>query len=196
MKKKRTELVLIGPPTAGKSTLGMTLAKMLEREYVSLDSLRNEIFDVLDYNVEKAESLLINYGFEALFEYWRPFECVVLETCINEFKNCVFDVGAGYVIQSQQDLVIRTDSALAPFQHIVKIDFCSDPELSASLMKQRLQKRDRLTQNSQSCAETNMILASMFVGNPAYARYAQHTVYTHQRTVQECAADILANSTS
>jgi len=190
--KNRTEFVLIGPPTAGKSTLGIALAKSLGVEYVSLDSFRNEIFNELDYNVKKAELLLKSYGFEALFEYWRSFECIVLETCINEFANCVFDVGAGYVIQSKPDLAMRTDLALAPFSYIVRIDLCSNPKLSASLMKQRLYERDRQLKSDQDYAEIDKVLARIFIGNPAYVRYARHTIYTYQRTVEDCVANILA----
>lgn len=184
--KKRSELVLIGPPTAGKTTLALAFAKSLGMEYVGLDTVRLQIFEELNYDAKKADFLLKNKGFDALFEYWRPFECIVLEVCLNEFTDCVFDVGAGYVIQNEPDMIARTDQSLAPFSHIVQVGLSSDPKTTALLMKQRLSARDNLFKGKEDYTEIDAALIRIFSNTPVYSHYAHHTLYTYNRTVENC----------
>lgn len=184
--KKRAELVLIGPPTAGKTTLALAFAESLGVEYVSLDALRVPIFEELGYDAKKADFLLKNEGFDALFEYWRPFECIVLEVCLKEFTDCVFDVGAGYVIQNEPDLIARTDQSLAPFSHIVQVGLSSDSKTTALLMKQRLSARDNIFKSKEDYTEIDAALIRIFSSISVYSHYAYHTLYTYKRTVENC----------
>jgi shikimate kinase len=187
--RKRTEIVLIGPPTAGKSTLALAYAKSLGITHVNLDAIRPIVFKALDYDFMKAEFLFHN-DFEQLFEYWRSFECSTLEICLQEFNNCIFDVGAGYVIQSNQDLIERINQALSPFVHVIQIAICQEPKTAEFLMHQRLSARDEMTGYQEHYTQIDAALVQL-ISRHEYSHYATHTLYTHERTVEDCIDELL-----
>lgn len=88
MEKKN--VVLIGMPTAGKTTLSILLAEYLQRELIHLD-------DEIEHKVSmKISEYIPTYGEEA----FRSVETeVVLEASKKE--NCIIDCGGGVVLRQE-----------------------------------------------------------------------------------------------
>ena len=66
----RSEIVLIGPPMAGKSTIGKLLAQAQGISQVSLDNLRWSYYREIGFNDALAQEIRQKGGFIAIVAYW------------------------------------------------------------------------------------------------------------------------------
>lgn len=97
------DIILIGMPGCGKTTIGRMLAKRLKMELLDLD---NEI--------EKAEGRKIPDIFEKDGEeYFRACETRCLEASLG--KNCVISTGGGIVVTDKNHKIIRQSGAPVVF---------------------------------------------------------------------------------
>ena len=69
-----TNLILIGPLAAGKSTIGKLLGDALGVPVIELDDLRWRYYAEMGYDSERAEQLRREGGIQARSVYWNPFE--------------------------------------------------------------------------------------------------------------------------
>lgn len=94
--------ILIGPPGAGKSTVGKALAKHLGTVFVDSDALVEKKCDM------KISDIFITKG-EAFF---RDLEFEVLEECL-AVSDCVLSLGGGAPISERaQKLMAKTSAPI------------------------------------------------------------------------------------
>ena len=94
----RSEIVFIGPPFAGKSTLGKLLAQELGLPQVSLDQLRWDYYREIGYDDTLAQEIRKKGGFVAIVAYWSLFNSHAITRILADHTNCVFDFGAGPIV--------------------------------------------------------------------------------------------------
>jgi hypothetical protein len=130
-------IILIGPMSAGKSTLAKLLAKRLKVKRIELDDVRQKFYSEIGYDEGYASRIIGEEGMMGLIEYWKPFEAHAVERAIQEYDNCVLDFGAGHSVYQDSELFSRVEQALEPIKHVILILPSPDLEQSAEVVNQR-----------------------------------------------------------
>jgi shikimate kinase len=177
---ERTELVLIGPVRAGKSTLGRLLAEKLGLPQVSLDDVRLPYYKAIGYDEAFARQVRQQEGFAAFMFYRDLFAAYPVERMLSEYHDCVFDFGAG--IYESDEAFRRVQAALVDFPNVVLL--LPSPDLQHSL--QVLAGRD-----PNPPADLHLDLARRFLQHHTYYDLAKFTVYTDGKTPEQTCQEIL-----
>src|SRR5438093_2199836 len=135
------DIVLIGPPGAGKTTLGELLAAKLDVPQCSMDDVRWGYYSEIGYDADVQKSLWEQQGFDAVMRYWKPFEAHAVERLLNEHHDCapgcVIDFGAGHSFYEDESLFARVQQALAPFPNVVLLLPSADLDESIQMLNER-----------------------------------------------------------
>jgi hypothetical protein len=177
----RSEIVLIGPMGAGKSTLAVLIAARLGVPCVSADFLSGAYQAGLGYDAAYARELM-GRDFRAAMEYGKPFAAQLVEWLLAEHSGCVFDFGAGHVQHDDPGFAGHVERALAPFANVVHV--LPSPERDASIRVLR-QRRGPLVFHGFD-------LDAYAWDHPSYWRLATLALYTADRAPEDCADELLA----
>jgi len=159
---------LIGPPGAGKSTIGHSLAKKLKVKFADTDALIEAKLD------KKISDIFVDLG-EPVF---RTEELIVLAEVLQS-DNGVVSLGGGAPISPQAQELLRNSGAIVIF-------------LDISLGKAAARvgfNRDRPLLLGNPRAQWNELMNSR---RPIYESLATAVVPVDDRSVNEICADILA----
>jgi len=179
-----SDIILIGPPRTGKSTLGKLLAKKLDLPQVSLDDERWEYYKEIGYDDQVAKLIRQTGGFVALVFYWKQFDAYAVERVLADHSKCVFDFGAGHSVYESQELFARVQSVLAPYQNVVLILPSADQTTSIQLLNDR-------TSDLVGSYGQGFNWNEYFIQHPSNYKLAKHIIYTQDKTPQETCSEIL-----
>jgi shikimate kinase len=163
-----SQIILIGPPGAGKSTIGHSLAKKMKVKFADTDSMIEAKLD------KKISDIFVDLG-EPVF---RAEELKVLAEVLQS-DNGVVSLGGGAPISLPAQELIRNSGATVIF-------------LDISLGKAAARvgfNRDRPLLLGNPRAQWNELMSSR---RPIYEALATAVVPVDDRTVNEICADILA----
>ncbi|MEY3279535.1 MAG: hypothetical protein RIR63_727 [Actinomycetota bacterium] len=163
-----SQIILIGPPGAGKSTIGHSLAKKMKVKFADTDSMIEAKLD------KKISDIFVDLG-EPVF---RAEELKVLAEVLQS-DNGVVSLGGGAPISLPAQELIRSSGATVIF-------------LDISLGKAAARvgfNRDRPLLLGNPRAQWNELMSSR---RPIYEALATAVVPVDDRTVNEICADILA----
>jgi adenylate kinase family enzyme len=177
----KTDIILIGPVNAGKSTLGKLLSEKLGLPQISLDSVRFGYYKEIGYDEERAKQLRETEGFLSLYWYWKPFEAYAVERVLADHSNCVIDFGAGHSVFEDDALFRRVQSVLVPYQNVVLLLPSPDLDESVALLRQR-----------DEFVISDFDFIEHFVRHHSNHDLAKFTVYTKDKTPEETCEEILA----
>lgn len=183
----KSEIILIGPLGAGKSTIGNLLAKRLGLHSVSLDAHPYYAWE-LGFDREKFGRLVSGPNPYEADLYFQTFFPDILERLLTEHHNCVFDLGAGHTVYEYEALFARVRNALAPFPNVVLILPSPDPDESVRVLREREQER-RL--NRHFLGE-HFDYFGLWVRSRCNYDLAKITVYTEGKTPEQTADEVLA----
>lgn len=158
-------VVLVGPPGAGKSTVGRLLAERLGAEFRDVDH------DIETAAGKPISEIFIDDG-EAHF---RTLECAAVEVALGEHDG-VLSLGGGAVLD------VGTRALLVP--HTVVF---LDVDLSAATQRVGL-NRDRPVLALSPRAVLTVLLRERL---PLYREVATHEVGTSGKTAEQVADDIV-----
>ena len=175
------EVILIGPISAGKSTLGKLVAAALGLPHVSLDEIRFEYYREIGYDESIAKQRYAADGFWGLYRYWKPFEAHAVERVVVDHANCVIDFGAGHSVYEDDALLARVKQALAPHPNVVLILPSADVATSLEVLRHR----------QPSLREIVPDINEHFLTHRSNYELATLTVYTADRTAEDTCAEIL-----
>lgn len=175
-----SDIVLIGPVRAGKSTQGRLLAAALGLPQVSLDDERWQYYREIGYDDELGREVRRRGGFLALVMYWGQFDPYAAERLLADHRDCVFDFGAA-IYESRENLG-RVRRALAPYPNVFLLLPSADREESLHILSER---------DDDPPADLNFDFNRRFLNHPSYYELARHTVYTAGKTPEETRDDIL-----
>jgi shikimate kinase len=162
------QIILIGPPGAGKSTIGHSLAKKMQVKFADTDSLIEAKLN------KKISDIFVDLG-EPVF---RSEELLVLAEVLQS-DNGVISLGGGAPISSQAQELLRSSGATIIF-------------LDISLGKAAARvgfNRDRPLLLGNPRAQWNELMSSR---RPIYESLATAVIPVDDRSVNEICADILA----
>lgn len=178
----RSDIILIGPVRAGKSTLSQLLSQALDLPRVSLDDLRWPYYREIGYDEALARTIRQQGGFLALVLYWQLFDVYAIERALAEHQHCIFDCGAGTGAYESQEARARLRRVLAPYPNVVLI--LPSPDIEEML--RILQDRD-----TEPPADLNFDFNRHFLTRGFYQQIAKHTVFTQGRSPIETRDEIL-----
>jgi len=161
------QIILIGPPGAGKSTIGHSLAKKMKVKFADTDALIEAKLD------KKISDIFVDLG-ESIF---RTEELIVLAEVLQS-DNGVVSLGGGAPISPQAQELLRNSGAIVIF-------------LDISLGKAATRvgfNRDRPLLLGNPRAQWNELMNSR---RPIYESLATAVVPVDDRSVNEICADIL-----
>jgi shikimate kinase len=162
------QIILIGPPGAGKSTIGHSLAKKMQVKFADTDALIEAKLD------KKISDIFVDLG-EPVF---RTEELIVLAEVLQS-DNGVVSLGGGAPISPQAQKLLRSSGATVIF-------------LDISLGKAAARvgfNRDRPLLLGNPRAQWNELMSSR---RPIYESLATAVIPVDDRSVNEICADILA----
>ncbi|MEM9485502.1 MAG: hypothetical protein AAGA83_17645 [Cyanobacteria bacterium P01_F01_bin.116] len=109
-----SDIILIGPQGAGKSTIGKLLATRLGLPECSMDKYRWDYYSEIGYDEAVAKQKRESEGAWGIIQYWKPFEAHAVERLLSDHSNCVIDFDAGHSVYEDPLLFQRVQRALAP----------------------------------------------------------------------------------
>jgi len=176
-----SEIILIGPIGAGKSTVGKLLSEKLQLPQVEMDELRAKYYKEIGYDEELANSKRETEGFWGLYQYWKPFEAYSVERLLSEHKNCVIDFGAGHSVYEDNVLFERVQNILLPYKYVILL--LPSPDLDESI--------NILNEREEFLREMKLNINEHFIKHHSNYVLAKYTVYTKEKTPKETCAEIL-----
>lgn len=185
----KSVVILIGPMSAGKSTLAGMLAKKLGVPRVELDEVRQRFYGEIGYDEKHASEIVGQQGMQGLLEYWKPFEAHAVERALEEFQNCVMDFGAGHSVYEDEALFQRVQTALKPYQFVILILPSPDLDRSVEIVNQRFS--EMLVNEVGKVDPELLALNEHFVRHPSNSLLAKKTFYTEGRSAKKTCQEIL-----
>ncbi|MDJ0573559.1 MAG: shikimate kinase [Xenococcaceae cyanobacterium MO_234.B1] len=180
-----SDIILIGPIGAGKSTIGKLLAQKLELPQVSMDRIRWDYYKEIGWNREDEKQIAENEGFAGVYRYWKQFDLYGVERLLKEHQNCVIDFGAGHSVYEDDGDFTRARELLTPYTNVVLLMPSSDLDESVAILNKR---------NEQNTPIINGMEANrFFLTHPSNRELATLVVYTKGKTPSETRDEILTS---
>jgi shikimate kinase len=178
-----TDIVLIGPMGAGKSTVGTLLAGRLGVSHHAMDDRRWAYYAEVGYDDTLCERIHADEGLWGVFRYWRPYELHAVERLLGEHaecrQGCVIDMGAGHSVYEDDAHFARAAGAMSPFTVVLLLP-SPDEEDSIRILNER-------TGLTGDQAEMN----AFFVRHRSNRDLATNTVYTGERRPDEVCDEVV-----
>ncbi len=185
-----TNLILIGPLAAGKTTVGKLLGNALGIPTLEIDDLRWKYYAEVGYDAEYAGQLRRESGIIARGRYSKPFEIYSVERLLQDYpSDYVLPFGAGNSVYDDPVHTERLQKVLAPYPYVILLLPSRNEEESERILLERFQALvpDCEPEDLKQVAALNR----HFVHNPANAHLATHTIYTAGKSAAETCDDVL-----
>ncbi|KAJ6782263.1 hypothetical protein PWT90_11000 [Aphanocladium album] len=178
-------IILIGPESAGKSTLGKLLAASLSKELYSLDRHRDELYAPYGYDADAAAAIYEKDGLWAFYTHWTVFEWQAVRHILtraarvgdDEFRGKVLDFGAGHSVYEKAEELAVVEALMAPFPDVFLLLPCEDKEEAARIMEARRSKELGLNRH--------------FLEHESNRRLAKHVIYTKDKAPEQNLEEVL-----
>lgn len=176
----RDDIVLIGPPRVGKTTLARRLASHLGQAHHEFDALRRGYYEEVGFDMALNLRLFEEQGWPTMYQYWKVFDPHALERFFADGTG-VLDVGGGTPVAEHPAVVERIAQAFRPFRHVVLLMPDPDLETSLALLATRGDDAATLAPNQR-----------YLMAQGSLQRLATHTVFTGARDPAAVFEEVLA----
>jgi shikimate kinase len=182
-------IILIGPMSAGKSTIGKLLAEELNLPQYAIDKNRWPYYEEIGYDRELAAQIASEQGMVALLHHWKPYEAHTVERVLTEHSKCVIDFGAGHSVYEDAKLFARVQAALAPYPNVILILPSPDLDESVQILNERFAQ---LLEHEGIEMDPELLKVNEhFVKHSSNHTLAKMTIYTNGKTPVETCDEIL-----
>ena len=175
------KVILIGPISAGKSTLGKLIAEKLGMPCRHMDQVRNRYYKEIGYDDDLAGQIQGKDGFLGLYRYWKPFEAHAVERLLSENEEVVIDFGGGHSVYEDDTLFARVQKVMAPYPYVILILPSPDKDRSVKILNER----------TGGVVSEGFDFHEHFVKHHSNYDLAKHIVYTEGKTPEETCAEII-----
>lgn len=184
--KMKQDIILIGPMSAGKSTVARLLAEKLDLPQVSMDEVRWDYYEEIGFDKEVQKAISDSEGMQGVLRYWKPFEVHAVERLLSDYEHCVFDFGAGHSVFDDETLFSRVEQALVPYENVILILPSPDLAESARILQERFEKDHDIYLVTE-----DFNIFEYFTSHPSNERLAKHIVYTKDKSPEQTCDEIL-----
>lgn len=175
-------VILIGPMSTGKSTIGKLLAGKVGRSHYEMDYFRWDYYKEIGYDNEEIERQRDpNDGVWGIYRLWKSFEIHAVERILADYPAGVISFGGGHSVYEDDAFLTRAKQALAPFANVVLILPSPDAEESLSILRERM----------ADAPDDLLDLNAHFVRHPSNSELAKHVVYTKGKTPDETCQELI-----
>jgi hypothetical protein len=182
----RSEIVLIGPICAGKSTVGELLGAALTVEHLDVDHVADRYYAEAGWSVARFDAVQRRAGLLAAYLDGEPAMLSTLERALADHHGCVFSVGAAHSHFMTPALFDRARRALEPFPYVVLLLPDPDPAQSVAVLRERCRAFGLRDWRDDRCD-----LIERWVTDGCNQDLATLTVYTRGRTPAQTCEEIL-----
>ncbi len=185
-----TNIILIGPSAAGKSTVGPLIAGALGIPFVDLDEIRWGYHAETGYDADKARQIRHQGGMKALAAYWKPFGVHAVERLLQDYPSGhVLAFGAGNSVCEDEEQFKRVRQALASYPLVILMLPSPDIGESSRILKERIRAKEPYL-SDEAVAGIGAV-NDCFLEHPSNARLAKITIYTKDKSPSETCAEII-----
>ncbi len=177
----KSDIILIGPIAAGKTTIGALLADKLGLPQCSMDERRWDYYKEIGYDEELALHKRETEGFWGVYQYWKPFEAYAVERLLSEHNQCVIDFGGGHSVYEDAALFQQVQQALAPYPNVVLLLPSPNRDESVQILNER----------TEYVPDGKPNINEHFVRHASNYELAKFTVYTKGKTPKETCREVL-----
>ena len=132
----RSEVVLIGPVGAGKSTVGRLVSERLGVAHVDMDDVGDRYYEAAGFPLAELDRRMFE-DFLGAYHWAKASLPFAVEGVVSDHTDCVFSLGALHTHFDERELFERVQAALAPFEHVVLLLPCADAERAVDTLRQR-----------------------------------------------------------
>lgn len=181
-------VVLLGPAASGKSTLGELIAQELSVEFVDLDDVGDAYYDEVGWSIARLIGRTEAVGRVAAEQEWEKARAHAVVRAMAEYPGTVVALGAGHASYTQARYALQTANALAPVEHVLYVEPCSDRERSLQILRER----SILVKGTDWIRESHDFLAQ-WLDDPLSRKMATATLYTAGETPQQTASRFIGS---
>lgn len=178
-------IILIGPEGSGKSTIGKLIADSELKELYSLDRHRDALYAPYGYDKALADKIYDEQGLWPFYEHWKTFEFQAVTHILQnaskegeEFHAKILDFGAGHSVYEKPEQLANIEELMKPFHNVILLLPCEDVEAALKITEARRGHELGLNRH--------------FLEHESNSRLAKHIIYTHNKTPQQCANEVLS----
>ncbi len=88
MVTQNNNIIIIGPVGAGKSTQGKLLAKALNKQLVSLDSVAEDYYQANGFGGSQFQKAKNDKGFLVAYRLWWPSVAYAAQQVVKDYTDC------------------------------------------------------------------------------------------------------------
>lgn len=150
-----------------------------------MDELRWDYYKELGYSKAMERSIAAKEGPDGVQRYWKPFEAHAVQRMLSEYRDCVFDFGAGHSVYEDEVLFEKVRLALEPYENVVLLLPSADLDESVRILSERIRADD------PNIPEEVLRINAGFVKHRSNGLLAKKVVYTEDRTPEETCEEII-----
>ncbi len=129
--------VLVGPPGAGKSTVGPLVAGMTGRPFVDADDVATPWYASVGWSADRLRARSQEVGFERAHGEWEVALAAAVVGLVDEHPDAVLALGAGHSHVTSPSLFPQVRAALATAGSVVLLRPSADPAVSLEVLRER-----------------------------------------------------------
>lgn len=181
-----TNIIIIGPVGAGKSTQGRLVATALGMQSLSLDSIANKYYEVSGFGPSEFQRVKNEESYLEAYRQWWPSLAYAAQKVVTDYEDCVIDFGAGHSHYDDESLFKNVDRALARCSKVVLLLPVADLNRSVSLLRQK-----SIEERKRDWIHDGYDFLEHWVKDYCNHRLATATVYTEGKTLEQTRDEIV-----
>lgn len=183
------KVILIGPMSAGKSTIAELLGERLELPRLEMDEIRWSYYPEAGYDDEQAREIYRIKGTLGVLSYCKPFEAYTVARVVSKPGSFVLDLGAGHSVYEDEVLFAKVRAALEPLPFVFLLLPSSDLDRSTEILNARF---SALLHREVGEIEPGLLeLNEFYVKHSSNERLAKRVIYTHGKSPEGTSDEIV-----
>jgi hypothetical protein len=130
-------VVLVGPPAAGKSTLGELVAARLGVPFVDIDEVGDRYYAEAGWSVARLVERVAVVGRLAAEREWEPARAHAVRRVLADHPGAVVSLGAGHTAFTDPGHLATVRAALADVPHVVLVLPSADRDAALAELRRR-----------------------------------------------------------